>query len=197
MTMADEARIERCERENEMMENVKEFLKDGCKCSRGPKDGPCSSQFTEEVIIANLNNCHKLSSRELDFVILANIQAVTRVKNAGQKRNRSPRCNFLFQSKPICRHVSGHVWDKFCRLHECYENSGLSSRTHGNTKRLPQNALPYTVVLNYLLQTTQRTMQFRYLVTKIRTSNFCPPMKQRSAYFRLSKRYVKLQESRL
>lgn len=105
MTMADEARIERCERENEMMENVKEFLKDGCKCSRGPKDGPCSSQFTEEVIIANLNNCHKLSSRELDLVILANIQAVTRVKNAGQKRNRSPRCNFLFQSKPICRHM--------------------------------------------------------------------------------------------
>ena len=49
------------------MEDVKQFLEGGCKRSRGPKDGPCSSQFTGEEIIANLNNCHELSSRELDL----------------------------------------------------------------------------------------------------------------------------------
>lgn len=129
----EEVDIEQCERENQMTEKVK-FLKVGCKCSRGPKDGPCSSQFTEETIIANLNNCHELSSRELDLVVLANIQAVTRVENVGQKRNRSPRCNFLFQSMPICRDMFLILYGisdiRFRRLREHYENSGLSSRKH-------------------------------------------------------------------
>ena len=150
--MADEVEtdIEQCERETQMMENGKEFLKGGCKCSRGPKDSPCSSQFTEEEIVANLSNCHELSSRELDLVILANIQAVTCVEVVGQKRNRSPRCNFLFQSKPICHEMFLFMYgisdSRLRRLREHYENTGLSSRTHGNTRRLPKNTLPFSVV---------------------------------------------------
>ncbi|XP_078365996.1 uncharacterized protein LOC144650219 [Oculina patagonica] len=150
LTMAEEVDIEQRETENQMMEKVKEFLKVGCECSRGPKDGPCSSQFTEEEIITNLNNCHELSSRELDLVVLANIQAVTRVENVGQKRKRSPRSNFLFQSMPICRDMFlilyGISDSRLRRLREHYENSGLTSRTHGNTKQLPKNTLPYAVV---------------------------------------------------
>ena len=51
------------------------------------------------------NNCLELPTKELDLVILANIQAVTRFENMGEKRSRSPLCNFLFQSKPICREM--------------------------------------------------------------------------------------------
>ena len=83
-------------------------------------------------------------------VILANIQAVTRFENIGEKRSRSPRCNFLFQSKPICREMFltlyGLSYSRFRRLKEHYESNGLSSRTHGNTKRLPPNTLSHTVV---------------------------------------------------
>ena len=61
-TMVEEAEIDWCDRETQMMENVREFLEGGCKCSRGPKDSPCSSQFTEEEIMANLNNCQEISS---------------------------------------------------------------------------------------------------------------------------------------
>ena len=71
-----------------MMENVKEFLKGGCKSFRGPKDSPCSSQLTEEEIVANLNNCHALSSRELGLIILACVEAV------GQK--------ITFKKLPCC-----------------------------------------------------------------------------------------------
>lgn len=146
----EEINIERSDREREVFTNVKEFLKEGCKCSRGPRDGRCSSQFTEEAVMVNLNNCLELSARELDLVILANIQAVTRVENVGEKRNRSPRCNFLFQSMPVCREMFlmlyGLSYSRFRRLKDHYENNGLSSRTHGNTKRLPQNALPHAVV---------------------------------------------------
>ena len=81
--------IEHCERETQMMEAVKEFLEGGCKCSRGPKDSPCSSQFMEEEIIANLNNCHELSSRELDLVVLANIQKLLFSRAKTEKRKVS------------------------------------------------------------------------------------------------------------
>ena len=132
-----------------IVDSVNKFLESGCKCSRGPKDGPCSSQFTEEVM-GNLNNCLELSTKELDLVTLANIQAVTRFENIGEKRSRSPRCNFLFQSKPICREMFltlyGLSYSRFRRLKEHYESNGLSSRTHGNTKRLPPNTLSHTVV---------------------------------------------------
>lgn len=96
-----EINIEQCGRETQMMEDDKEFLEGGCKCSRGPKDSPCSSQFTEEEIIANLNNIHELSSRELDLIILANIQAVTGVEAVGQKRNK---CSLQF-SVPVKAHL--------------------------------------------------------------------------------------------
>ena len=66
-----------------IVDSVKKFLESGCKCSRGPKDGPGSSQFTGEVM-ANLNNCLELSTKELDLVILANIQVVTRFENIGE-----------------------------------------------------------------------------------------------------------------
>ena len=66
-----------------IVDSVKKFLESGCKCSRGPKDGPGSSQFTGEVM-ANLNNCLELSTKELDLVILANIRAVTRFENIGE-----------------------------------------------------------------------------------------------------------------
>ena len=149
--MAEEVAIDIEQRGREkQMEDVKQFLEGGCKCSRGPKDGPCSSQFTGEEIIANLNNCHELSSRELDLVILANIQAVTRVEAIGQKRNRSPRCNVQLQSRPICRDMFLFMYgisdSRLRHLREHYENSGLSSRTHGNTRRLPKNTLPFAVV---------------------------------------------------
>ena len=99
-----------------IVDSVNKFLESGCKCSRGPKDGPCSSQFTEEEDMSNLNNCLKLSTKELDLVILANIQAVTRFENTGEKRSRSPRCNFVFQTAFLSRNVSYTLWFKLLPL---------------------------------------------------------------------------------
>ena len=82
----------------DLVEKTKNFLRDGCGCSHGAKGGPCSREFREETVLFNLNNCLELTRGELDLVILANIQAFTHNKYAGTKRNRSPRCNFQFQS---------------------------------------------------------------------------------------------------
>ena len=90
------------ENDQHIIQKVK-FLQEGCGCSRGAKDGHCSDQFSEETVLANLNNCLELSIAELDLVILANLQAFTPIETIGEKRNQSPRCNFLYQSVPICK----------------------------------------------------------------------------------------------
>ena len=55
------------------------FMKDGCGCRQGSQGGQCSDQFTEESVLANLYSCLELSHRELDLIVLANIQAFSAV----------------------------------------------------------------------------------------------------------------------
>lgn len=120
----------------QIVEKVNKFLRDGCGCTLGPKNGPCSLQFTEGTVLFNLNNCLELSSAELDLVILTSIQAFTRAESIGCKR--SPRCSFYYQSKPICKDMFlcfyGVSYSRFRRLKEHYEKHGISLRQHGNTR---------------------------------------------------------------
>ena len=132
----------------EVVEKVKKFLRDSCGCTLGPKNGPCSLQFTEETVLFNLNNCLELSSAELDLVILTCIQAFTRAEFIGCKR--SPCCSFYYQWKPICKDMFlcfyGVSYSQFRRLKEHYEKHGISLRQHGNTRGLPENALPQSTI---------------------------------------------------
>ena len=85
--MAELGSEENC---NRIIEKCIKFLQDGCGCALGGKGISCSAEFTEETVLANLNNCLELTSGELDLVILANIQAFTRIESVGEKRSRSP-----------------------------------------------------------------------------------------------------------
>ena len=133
----------------EVVARVKKFLQDGCGCSRGCNGAQCSEQFSKESILSNLYSCLELSHTELDLVILANIQAFTSIEASGEKRKRSPRCNFLYQSRTICKdmflNLYGISYSWFRRLKEHYENHSISQRTHGNSKRLPHNTIPQAV----------------------------------------------------
>ena len=44
----------------EVGEKVKKFLRDSCGCTLGPKNGPCSGQFTEETVLFNLTLCRRV-----------------------------------------------------------------------------------------------------------------------------------------
>ena len=156
--MAD---LEEMENRDQVTEKVKKFMLDGCGCALGEKGGLCSQQFSEGAVLFNLNNCQELSSDELDLVILANIQAFTHSESIGKKRSRSPLCYFYYQSQPICKEMFLHFYglsdSRFRRLKEHYQNRGISPRTHGNTKRLPENTLPqatiegvHTFLMNYV-----------------------------------------------
>ena len=145
-----ESYFEQSENEMKVINKVKQFLQEGCRCTKGAKNGPSSSYFSEQTVLSNLNNCFELTSTELDLVILANIQAFTRVDHFGDERNRSPCCNFHYQSFSICRdmflHLYGISYSRFLLLKKHYENHGISQRTRGNHKRLPSNTLPQMVV---------------------------------------------------
>jgi len=60
---------------DQAVQKVVKFMSDGCGCALGAKGSPCSKQFSNDTVLFNLNNCLKLSSGELDLVILASIQA--------------------------------------------------------------------------------------------------------------------------
>ena len=55
------------ENEEQAIDKVREFLQNGCGCSRGAKGGPCSNQFEMTPIIQN-------EPQDLDF---STIDAVT------------------------------------------------------------------------------------------------------------------------
>jgi len=133
------------------------FMKDGCGCRRGSQGGQCSDQFTEESVLANLYNCLELSHTELDFIALANIQAFSAAEVIGEKRKRNPPFSFLYHSQSMCKDMFLNFYgiskSRFQRLLEFYQNHGISPRVHGNSKRLPRNALPQAVtedVKNFL-----------------------------------------------
>ena len=129
---------------DEIVRKVKKFMRETCGCALGLNGRPCSTKFTEETVLYNLNNCLKLSSAELDLVILANIQAFTKTEKVGDKRSRNPRCSFIYQTSPICKemflHLYGIGYSRFRRLKEHYQEYGICPRTQGNTKRVPRNA---------------------------------------------------------
>lgn len=138
-----------CDQAEEIVAKFKRLLRDGCGCCQGCDDAECSKQFSEETVLGNLFNCLELSHTELDLVILANIQASVSMEVPGTKRKRSPRCNFLYKSRPICKEMFlcmyGISYSRFRRLKDHYQNHGISQRIHGNTKRLPPNTLPQAV----------------------------------------------------
>ena len=93
----------------EVIANVKRFLRDGCGCCRGVKGGPCCQQFSEKLVLSNVNNCLELTRSELDLVILANIQAVAKIDLVGEKGKKDRDAAFyfkIFRSARICFYIS-------------------------------------------------------------------------------------------
>ena len=88
--------------DEEIITNVKRFLRDGCGCSRGVKGGPCCRQVLEKLVLSNINNCLELTHAELDLVILANIQAVAKIDLVGEKGKKDRDAAFYFKMYAMC-----------------------------------------------------------------------------------------------
>ena len=56
-------------------DKVQHFYTETCKCKLGGEEKACSTTLTQDDFIESRNNCYKLSSTELDLVILGIIQS--------------------------------------------------------------------------------------------------------------------------
>ena len=130
------------------------FLRRGCGCSLAP--GGCCQQFHRTQYDQMRSWCAALSRAELDMLLMGQIVGLTNTseltvhttshRHKEQERVHS-QMTYYHQGLKVCRstflflHGVGTKMFKALRSH-CKEN-GLVPRIHGNTKRLPPNALTF------------------------------------------------------
>ena len=190
--------LETQENPNQSIEKTKKLLRDGCACSYGSKGGPCSREFQEDTVLSNMNNCLKLTSGELDLVILANIQAFTCNKSTGSKRSRSTRCNFQFHPSlfaktcvfiftasvildfVVSKSITGNM--------DSFQEPMATVKGCRVTPFLSELRRMFTIFLPITWRRTRLSYLEGYRDSSEMMSKCCPQMKQRlvSTFFRFS-----------
>jgi hypothetical protein len=143
--------------DDEEDERLREFTQRGCGCTV-LKNGPCSTQFTLDHYRTVRANCAELSWGELNMALTGQQMALTNELENGShpaERERSVT-RYLHCGLRVCRntfrflHGVGSHRLKALKAH--YLANGLESRRHGNTGRVPRNALS--------LEDVQHVVQF-------------------------------------
>ena len=110
---------------------------------KGPNNTHCSSQFNKDYISSVRDCCSELSHQELDMLLISQIVACTGTNTIS--------C-FGHQDKPICKNMFFFFQcisqKRLANIKQSMRRNELVSRTHGNTKRTPHNALPFEAVQN-------------------------------------------------
>ena len=55
---------------------IEQLLRQSCSCQLGPHGGVCSSAVSKEAIVLTRNNCLQMARKELDLVVMAQINAL-------------------------------------------------------------------------------------------------------------------------
>ena len=124
------------------MESLNKFYRDGCKCHLGPDKSSCVWQFRQCDLLNYISSCREFLSNELDLVILGQLAALFSNYKIGEKRQRNLTV-YKHRGITICREtfcfVHGIGKRRLEALKTHFTNNGLTTRQHGNTKRLPHN----------------------------------------------------------
>ena len=114
---------------------VEKFITDTCNCKFGDGGQACSTTISLDDIHVSRNNCYKLSSTELDLVVLGAIQSslncgeVSESGRTEKKHERTPM-TFFFHGKRICKEAFLFLHcisqTKFFSLVKRYKKNGLS-----------------------------------------------------------------------
>ena len=126
---------------------VDEFLAKTCGCQLGSLKSPCSMVVSRKTIVQTRNNCHQMSAKELNLVIMSQLNALRthvddKPSSSGEFR---PTTKYFIHGIPICQKM-------FCFLHTVGKyrleslstwvtRNGVTERMHGNTKHSPHNAM--------------------------------------------------------
>ena len=123
--------------------SVKSFLERGCSCVYGKSKSLCTESLSLEELVEHRMQCIELSSTELDLVVLGALNSFMNL-SSGKKRHRM--CYF-FRSVQVCKKTFLFVYGigkyRLENLKAHLKRHGIAPRTHGNTARLPKNALAH------------------------------------------------------
>jgi hypothetical protein len=135
---------------------VSEFMRSGCGCTKD-KGKPCSQLFSPEYVKSVRASCVELTRGELDMVILGQLVACmntsatvsTAARHKESEREKS-YTSFTHQGKPSCarmfRFLHGIGEKRLKNLTQSLKRNGISPRVHGNSKRKPKHALPFSSI---------------------------------------------------
>ena len=129
---------------------IDEFLAKTCGCQLGSLKSPCSTVVSHKTIVQTRNNCHQMSAKELDLVIMSQLNALRthvddKPSSSGAHIEFRPTTKYFIHGIPICQKM-------FCFLHTVGKfrleslstwvtRNGVTERMHGNTKHSPHNAM--------------------------------------------------------
>ena len=126
---------------------IKSFLQSGCDCHYGKNQSACTKSLDFDEVVEHGMQCIKLSSVELDLVILGALQSHVNFYKSAKKCHRM---SYFFRGVEVCKKTSLFVYgigkSRLESLKAHYKRHGIVPRTHGDTSRLPKNTLNHEVL---------------------------------------------------
>ena len=112
-----------------------------CKLHVGPKQSACWKQFSHDTIVRARQESMDLEKSELDMSVMATLRAVRENDSEGLS-SRTP-IKYQFGGKRICRATFMFIYTLSKKhlenLMKYYNDEGLRTRIHKNTKKHPHN----------------------------------------------------------
>ena len=140
---------------SEEEQKCKGFIERTCGCSIN-KGSPCSSPIPLEAYVNHRAEAAGLTRDQLDLVLVGavmsvlNTNEITHDKTHKFKGRQRIYSHYLFGGQRVCRHTFQFLLDvgkdRLQAIKASYMENGLTTRIHGNTKRLPHNVTSYEAI---------------------------------------------------
>ena len=155
-------------------QKCKEFIERTCGCTIN-KGSPCSSLIPLDTYVCHRAEAAGLTRDQLDLVLIGAVMSVLNTnektfdKNHRSKGRQRIYSNYLFGGQRVCRRsfqfLVGVGKDQLQAIKASYMENGLTTRIHGNTKRLPHNVTSFEGIQKIvtLSLTLLRSKQYCFL----------------------------------
>ena len=152
-----------------------DFLRRTCGCKKA-SGNPCSSLFPLEHYVTLRAQSALLTRSELDMVLLGSIMSTTldlthAVKDGGHKdaKRRKVSSNFMHHGHNVCKLTFSFLYGvginhRILAIRKHYQEQGLETRTHQNSKRLPAQTLSFDDISNIVKYLQQYAEQHAILL---------------------------------
>ena len=114
------------------------FYEKGCMCNIF--EGGCIKKFEYDEVVDTVLSVRELSSSEHDILVMGQLQALTPREIPNKKSKGS---EYMYRGERVCRktfcYLNGIGDKRLKNLKAHFKENNVSTRMHGNTKKLPVN----------------------------------------------------------